>query len=106
VYPRERYIAYPGWGSDRIQAENAALGAIARYFEAEVMAVTRTGDRDREGRQESLAYIDREKAWVMHDPRAKRAAETLAALDPQLARRRAYTALARALRETLPVRRF
>jgi hypothetical protein len=42
VYPQERFIAYRGQGDTRIQAENAALGGIAGYFESEIITIQKT----------------------------------------------------------------
>jgi hypothetical protein len=54
VYPQDRFIAYQGRGRDRAGAENAALGAIAGYFESEVIDITRTAARWTNGQEESL----------------------------------------------------
>jgi hypothetical protein len=54
VYPRERFIAYQGRGGSRTQAENAALGVIAGYFESEIIDIQKTAARFVNGQEERL----------------------------------------------------
>ena len=55
VYPQERFIAYQGRGKTRTQAEQAALGVIAGYFESEITAVQKTSARWINGQEERMS---------------------------------------------------
>jgi hypothetical protein len=57
VYPHERFIAYQGRGDTRIQAENAALGVIAGYFESEIIDIQKTSARWVNGEEDRLTEV-------------------------------------------------
>jgi hypothetical protein len=108
AYPRDRYIAQKGRGTNGEAAKLSALGAVSGYFQTEIQTVTTLeesyAEQDGHSSQsarldqntflrsqtglfavryaepwynraakewEALAYIDREEAWTIYEPRVR-----------------------------------